>query len=377
MKLLLRLLGVLLVISLFYYTVTFFLTIPVSIAPFVAEEVAESPAPVIAFTPTPEPTPEPTPTPIPEEIYDGTIYHIFFHALIAFPEISYKSGNSPLDEDCITPTEFKRVLEQLYENGYALIDINETYKVLADGSVKTKAVSVPVGKKPLIISVDDMVYDSKKMGTGMVDKLILDENGKVATYTKHSDGSEVISYDNEIVPILEAFIEEHPDFSIRGARGIFAMTGFAGVFGYRTDRLSDNQVTEIEAVMPIVEAVKSSGWTFASHGYGHRHSAKISDSLFLDDTQKWRKEVENIVGSTQIYVYPYGEYVTAHGTKYQIMQEYGFKVMCGVDSTQKWEEQGDGLFMTRLAIDGYSLRNYHTTLSPLIDTEYVLDREWR
>ncbi|MDR3207054.1 MAG: hypothetical protein LBT60_01860 [Oscillospiraceae bacterium] len=347
--------------------------------PVVTASVAPTAAPIPtpSPTPTPTPTPVPTPTPIPEVVYEGEIYHIFFHCLIAFPEISYRNGYSPLDQDCVLVDEFNRCLQQLYDNGYALIDINETFAVSADGQVTRRAVMVPEGKKPFILTVDDMVYDPRKMGTGMVDKLILDDEGKIATYTRHKDGTEVVAYDNEIPPILETFIAAHPDFSIRGARGLLAMTGFAGVFGYRTDRLSATQAAEIEAAKPVTEALRALGWTFASHGYGHRDAPKISESLFLDDTRKWRNEVENLTGPTPIYVYPYGHPVSHGGAKFKTMQEYGFKVMCGVSHKQVWEEQGDALYMTRLGIDGYSLRNYGQYLAPLFDCAAVIDTQYR
>lgn len=34
---------------------------------------------------------------------------------------------------------------------------------------------------------------------------------------------------------VEAFIQEHPDFSNNGARGILGLTGYNGILGYRTD----------------------------------------------------------------------------------------------------------------------------------------------
>ena len=39
---------------------------------------------------------------------------------------------------------------------------------------------------------------------------------------------------NDVLTILEDFIEAHPDFSYRGARGTIAVTGYNGIFGYRT-----------------------------------------------------------------------------------------------------------------------------------------------
>ena len=50
---------------------------------------------------------------------------------------------------------------------------------------------------------------------------------------KMDDGSiSVGAYD--LVPLLDEFIEEHPDFSYRGAKAVLAFTGYNGILGYRT-----------------------------------------------------------------------------------------------------------------------------------------------
>ena len=38
-----------------------------------------------------------------------------------------------------------------------------------------------------------------------------------------------------MIPLIDTFVEEHPDFSYHGAKGIIALTGYNGVLGYRTD----------------------------------------------------------------------------------------------------------------------------------------------
>jgi hypothetical protein len=333
------------------------------------------------------PVPEQTPvsSPEPESIklveYEGPIYHIFFHSLIAFPEIAYsKEAGGAFDTDCVTIEEFKSTLEELYKNNFVLIDIRSTYEsVTEDGKqvVKDKKISLPEGKKPIIISIDDMVYDPLKMGLGMVDKIILDEKGSFATYTKHRDGTEVISYDNEVIPILEQFIKTHPDFSLNGARATLAVTGWVGVLGYRIDRLAPNRQSEIDEVKPIVEKLKETGWTFACHGYGHRHSRDISYALFEDDTNKWLKEIGSVIGSTDIYVYPYGQILPTTDSKYKLLLDKGFKIMCGVNNKPSWINYGHSIFMDRQGIDGYSLRNYRESLGPILDTEKVIDLENR
>lgn len=317
------------------------------------------------------------PKPIKLVNYTGPIRHIFFHSLIAFHQIAVDKGTfAALSIDCVTVTEFKRALEELYKNDYILIDINSTYEVKYINGIKTlvdKKLILPEGKKPLIMSIDDMVYDPKKMGDGMVDKIIIDENGNLATYTKNKDGSEVISNDNEVIPILDKFVENHLDFSFKGAKATLAVTGWVGILGYRIDRLATNRQSEIAAVIPIVKKLKKNGWNFASHSYGHRHEREISYSLFKDDLTKWKNEIEPIVGATDIYVYPYGEPLPINDSKYKLILQYGFKVMCGVGSKPYWKNYGNSIDMDRISIDGYSLINHRKYISPLFDTLKVLD----
>lgn len=338
-------------------------------------------------SPTPSPTPLPTNTPSPTPDltnlvkHTGPISHAFFHCLIAFPEIAY-SGKIPnlFDRDCVTPTEFKKSLQEFYDKDYILIDINSTFEIAYENGkkiVKDKQLMLPEGKKPLVISIDDIVYDPKKKGKGMVDKIILDSTGRLATYTKHIDGTEVISYDNDVIPIIEQFLNDHPDFSWQGAKATLAVTGWVGVLGYRIDRLESNRSSEIAAVKPIIEKLKQNGWNFASHGYGHRHTDNISYELLVDDTDKWKNEIEAVVGPTSIYVYPYGERVKTTDPKYKYLMDAGFSVFCGVGIPAYWKNYGDSVLMSRQCIDGYTLRNFNDKLSPWLDTKKVLETKYR
>ena len=79
----------------------------------------------IMSAPASRPVLAPRPTPAPDELeeYTGPLYHVFYHFLIAFPEIA--KGNSygiNLDNDTVTPTEFWRSLEELYKNGLKSFD---------------------------------------------------------------------------------------------------------------------------------------------------------------------------------------------------------------------------------------------------------------
>lgn len=84
-----------------------------------------------------------------------------------------------------------------------------------------------------MLSQDDVCYYEYMTGQGFADRFVLDENGKITNEYTLDDGT-VIRGSFDVLTILEDFIEAHPDFSYRGARGTIAVTGYNGIFGYRT-----------------------------------------------------------------------------------------------------------------------------------------------
>ena len=64
--------------------------------------------------------------------------------------------------------------------------------------------------------------------------MVVDEDGKIRNEYVNDDGSVSVG-DYDMVPLIDRFVEEHPDFSYRGAKGIVALTGYNGILGYRTD----------------------------------------------------------------------------------------------------------------------------------------------
>ncbi|MBR5516011.1 MAG: hypothetical protein IKU52_07390 [Clostridia bacterium] len=314
-------------------------------------------------------------------LYKGDIEHVFTHCLIAYPELCYSSPSmtASLDEDCITPYEFTKIFEELYNKGYILIDINILAKEKEDGSVEIADLYLPKGKKPLVFSIDDVTYDSRKMHTGMVDKLIVDENGMVCTYTLHDDGTEVISYENEIFPIINDFVRKHPDFTFRGARGTLCNTGFDGVFGYRTqseplEGENVNRDAEIEAALKVAAALKEEGWSFASHSYGHANMPQCSFDYIKEDTDSWIEEVTAIIGETKVMVWPYGAHIR-QGEAHDYLYDSGFRIFCGVGVPAfiAYEPDNKGIYMDRKSLDGYALRNRREKYMYLFDTEAVWD----
>lgn len=316
--------------------------------------------------------------------YTSNVEHIFTHCLIAYPDLAFESKNHMSKNyltDCITSKEFILILNELYKNNYALVDINSCFKIDENGIASKCKIKVPKGKKPLIFSFDDVNYDSKKIGLGMVDKIILDEDGNLASSTKYKNQQD-IRYDLEFIPILENFIKKHPDFSINGAKGLINLTGYDGILGYRTSHTNTlNRQEETKQAQDVVNKLKQNGWQFASHSYGHYHMNKISDEKFLKEVELWQAEVEPIVGKTKIYVYPYGEWcVFSNGEickKHKILQQAGFSLFCGVGMKTFYNylpsKNHKVLFMDRKCVDGRTLGANRPELHSLFNPLSVLD----
>ena len=73
-----------------------------------------------------------------------------------------------------------------------MININDCYENI-NGVTCKKKIRLPIGKKALILSFDDVNYDSKKIGKGMVDKIILDQSGNIATQTVINGKTEIVN----------------------------------------------------------------------------------------------------------------------------------------------------------------------------------------
>ena len=313
--------------------------------------------------------------------YDGVIEHIFFHPLIVYPERAFPKSGRETGQDLymVTVYEFKKVIDELYKNGYVLVNINDLFDVTYDASgsgnrrVSASAVSAR-GQKPLVLSVDDINYYEYMIRDGQNFKLILDQNGKLCTYSKDMDGNEVISYDNEIMTIVDAFVEKHPDFSMNFAKGALGVTGYEGVLGWRVNDRPEkaaNYEEEAAGLRRVVAKLKENGWTFASHSQGHRNTPTASLDTILEDTQRWDTIVKPFVGATPVYIYPYGAGVSADDPKFIDFQKHGFGIFCTVQMAPLLKVRDTSVVMARKNIDGIAFNGHG--LDHMMNVDAVID----
>ncbi len=368
--------------------------------------VEEPPPPPVE---TQEPEPPPAPVQQPYEIKDpteeregyvpwtGVVEHLFFHPVIAYPELAFDGDSQAngLDDFMVTVDEYSKILRSVYEKGYVLVDINSVWSQ-EEGEEGPKMVRntlyLPEGKKPLVLSYDDTNYYPYMLENGLTYKLVIGEDLKIASWGKDPEGNEVVSRDLDAIPILDKFVEEHPDFSPFGAKGCLSLTGYEGILGYRTqtdtqewdDAKEANRQKEREAVAPIIEELRRTGWTFGSHTWGHIRLGDGNMTRIQADTERWLDEVGSLVGETTILFYPHGERPdgndwTMTGPAFQYLQEKGFRVFCsvGIESFSFIKKDICAVICDRLHPDGTTLRHSRDRYLQFYDAKDIIDLEVR
>jgi hypothetical protein len=306
--------------------------------------------------------------------HTGPIEHLALSTLIAFPEraLDIENNNSnTIDETKITPSEFTKILKELYENNYILISVNELF-FIENNTLYTKPLLIPKNKKPLILSFDNVTYKSNYQNLGQVDKIIIDRNNEFATYTTKRSIQDRITHDNEFIPLLESFIKEHPDFSFNSARGIIFLTGENGILGYETNLRNTGSKHDIKRVTEVVSKLKTKGWIFGCNNYRYIREDLLSDLEFVKELSLWQKEVRHIVGDTPLYAYPYG-FESKSSEKHSALITNGFKVFFTNSHMCKLELKNNALIMSRKVVNGKSLRETPNIFNNLFDAEEIYD----
>ena len=191
----------------------------------------------------------------------------------------------------------------------------------------------------------------------------------------------------DVVPVLDAFVREHPDFSYRGAKGLLALTGYEGILGYRTnDQESPTYEEDVKQVKEVVKALKADGWEIGSHSWGHKNLKEIDLAFLKRDTNRWLAEVAPLIGGSDVLVFPYGvDFETTLGhyssDKFHFLKDSGFNVFLGVYSKPWMHIKDDYVRMTRRPIDGQALIEFPERLTDLFNPKDILDpdrpeRDW-
>ena len=310
------------------------------------------------------PAPTPTPTPDPEEAVrtywsedqltqawgpNQVVEHLFFHPVIAYPEFTFSSAvpenrQRGLVDWMLTADEFKKILDELYRRDYILVNMCDVWSEYTTESGESRmqrnTLMLPEGKKPLVLSFDDVNYYEYMLAEGFTSKLVLGEDGDIwAECTDPNTKETFLTQDLDATPILDQFVRAHPDFSLNGAKGCFSLTGHINL-----------------------------------------DSSKVDLDWVKRDTVRWAEEVGSLVGPTNILFYPHGARPDGDdwhqtGPKLQYLQSQGFRIFAsvGVNSFSYIKDDLSAVICDRLHPDGTTLRYGGHHYTQFYDVRDIMD----
>lgn len=339
------------------------------------------------------------------------ITHIFYHSLVVDPDRAFSGSDNATNgfkQWMTTVDEFNKIIQTMYDNGYVLIDLHDMVVEKQDEQgntyFETNQIYLPEGKKPFVLSLDDLSYYHSYDGRGIATKMIIGDDGKPTCEYIDAEGNTLVgAYD--CIPLMDQFLEEHPDAAYHGAKGTIALTGYDGILGYRTDiayktreNLSEDQQEwldanpnfnydqECEEAKKVAEAIKEDGWKFASHTWGHIRVGSKSLEVIQEDTEKWLAYVAPLIGGTDTIIFAHGEDLgTWHdysedNEKFTYLKSKGFNFFCNVDSSQYFLQiRSNYVRQGRRNLDGYRLWNdahgdpEESKTKDLFDAREILD----
>jgi hypothetical protein len=277
----------------------------------------------------------------------GPVEALFVHPLVVHPALAFRGDQlgRGFRDWFVSVGEMRGVLAGLDARGWTLVDVHR----VVDGTVR-----VPAGRRPLVLYEDDVNYYRYFSGRGLASRLVLTPSGPRALV----DGA---LSDEDLVPMVEAFVVAHPLFSADGARGVLAVTGYEGLFG-------DPDPTSADVVL-LATWLTARGWVLASHTYGHITLAGASRRTVLRDLASWRRVAEAL-GPVDVLVYPFGSRPSAANRR--LLRDAGFSVQVDIDVRPRREIVDGVTLLSRRHVDGIAF-DAPWRLAPFFDVAAVRD----
>lgn len=331
----------------------------------------------------------------------GQVLNLSFQLLIADTQRAFSDENygTAYNRNFVTTVEFSKMLEELYENGYMLVSLSDfiTTETTETGATiyQAKTLYLPAGKKPLILTQTNVNYNTymidgdgdklpDKDGAGFASRLVIGADGKLTCEMVDSEGNTVTgAYD--MVPILEDFVAKHPDFSYQGARAILAVTGYDGLFGYRTNAEARERLgaqaydQEIEGAKDIANALRAAGYELACYTYENIPYGERTETEIKADLSGWTAEVLPILGNVDILAYAQLSDLSGSGTygseKHQILQDAGFRFYLGFcEDGTTWATISDNYIRQgRILVTGSNMAHHADWFEGIFDAASILD----
>lgn len=326
-----------------------------------------------------------------------TIPNLSFHTLMVDPARAFAVTEDGLgglyNRNFVSIGEFEKILQNIYDAGYVLVDF-DSFTTYNNNQIFPGSIKLPEGKKPIMITETMVNYygymvdgnddeEPDAAGHGFASKLVLDANGDIKAEYVDANGTKMVgNYD--LVPILEDFLKEHPDFSYQGAKAILAVSGKEGIFGYRINSTyvstkSQSFVDgEIAGAKEIVKALRDRGYTLACYTYNDSDYKQLNANQINEELSLWTQHITPVIGDVNVFVFAKSSNITDYaGASFTALYNSGFRYFVSNGTTPWAEVNSTYVRQNRLMVTGNSMAWHSDWFKGIFDPNVVIDMTTR
>ena len=325
------------------------------------------------------------------------IPNLSLQMLIADPQRAFHDDKFTYSftRNFLTCQEFSAILEQLYAANYVLVNVSDVYTDQS-GVFQANTVYLPEGKRPLILTQTNVNYhtyltdsDGDKLpdsgGCGFASKLVFDENGALTCeYVDANNQTVTGAYD--MIPILNQFVQEHPDFSYQGAKAVIALTAYDGLFGYRTNSAAERHFgtqvyeQEIASAKQVADKLVQDGYELACYTYENKAYGNFTTEQLTADLNGWITEGASILDNITIFAYAQNSDIAQENTLYNDerltpLTDAGFRIFLGFSAGgNTWSVMSDSYVRQgRILLSPTNIKYHGEWFGGIFSPDTILD----
>ena len=127
------------------------------------------------------------------EVDVSQVTHVFFHSLIMDTAKAFDGDNRSKGYNSVMTTkdEFLKILNEMYNRGFVLVRLHDMAYETTDENgqtvMKKGSIMLPEGKKPFVMSQDDVCYYEYMENDGFASRIVIGDNGKPTCEMKLED----------------------------------------------------------------------------------------------------------------------------------------------------------------------------------------------
>ena len=190
------------------------------------------------------------------------------------------------------------------------------------------------------------------------------------------------SYD--VVPMLEDFIARNPGFSYQGARAVISVSGYDGLFGYRTNPEAKKLLGDVEyeaqlnGLPTVVEALREKGYRVACYTYGNVAYGELDAAGIQADLNKWNTEVTPLLGQVDTLVFAKNSDINDDtgiqvSDKFNLLNNNGFRYFIDFSGNDAAAVSRNHARIGRLMVTGNNLQNNKSLFEAFFTPDAILD----